>query len=319
MDLINLNSRQKDEVVEGIVLVKTAQVRTSSNGSNFLDITVMDLGGEMNAKSWNWGESPAPQPNSAIRIKGLVHEFMGKLQLRIDRLRPATEEEVDWALLVPSAPEPPEKMYDELMEAASSIQDENLRTLAQYLLEERKESLLVWPAAVSYHHAVRGGLLQHTLTMLKAAKALFQVYTDLNEDLVLCGVIAHDLCKIDEINASELGIAAEYTPEGMLLGHLVLGVARIGRIGEALSLNKETVLLVQHMVLSHHETPEYGSPRPPMFPEAELLHHLDVLDARMYEMRYALQTTPEGSFSERIRSLENRKLYKTKTGNAQQE
>lgn len=163
--------------------------------------------------------------------------------------------------------------------------------MAQTLLEENREQLLIWPAAVSYHHAERAGLLHHTVTMLRAAKALLPIYPYVDRELVLCGVIAHDLCKIQEINAGPMGIATEYTPAGMLLGHLVLGVSNIARLAASLGLDEETSLLLQHMVLSHHDTPEYGSPRPPMFPEAEFLHHLDVLDARMVEMETALRST----------------------------
>lgn len=310
MDRVNLGFRRKDESVTGLVLVKSAQVKVSSNGSAYLDLTVMDSTGEMNAKIWNWGDAQAPATDSPLYIRGLVHEFMGKLQLRIDKMRDATEEEIDWSILVPCAPEPAAAMFNELYQAASGLGNKDLSALCCHMLERDKEKLLLWPAAVSYHHAERAGLLYHTVTMLRAAKALLPIYPNLNGDLVLCGVILHDLCKMDELNASALGLAADYTPKGMLLGHLVLGVAKLETAGRQLGTPPETLLLVQHMILSHHETPEFGSPRPPMFPEAELLHHLDVLDARMYEMRHALDSTPDGCFSERVRSLENRKLYK---------
>lgn len=162
---------------------------------------------------------------------------------------------------------------------------------------------------MSFHHAERSGLLHHTTTMLRAAQALLPIYPYLNRSLLLCGVIAHDLCKIDELSAGELGIASEYTKEGNLLGHIVQGVAHVREVGAQLGLSQEVLLLVEHMILSHHEIPEYGSPKPPLFPEAQMLHLLDMMDARMFAMHEALLITPKGAFSDRVRALEGRKLY----------
>ena len=145
--------------------------------------------------------------------------------------------------------------------------------------------------------------------MLRAAQALLPIYPYLNRSLLLCGVIAHDLCKIDELSAGELGIASEYTKEGNLLGHIVQGVAHVREVGAQLGLSQEVLLLVEHMILSHHEIPEYGSPKPPLFPEAQMLHLLDMMDARMFAMHEALLITPKGAFSDRVRALEGRKLY----------
>lgn len=310
MDSINIAYRQKDDTVEGIVLVKTAQVRISSNGSRYIDATIMDNTGEINAKGWNWGDQLCPDANSAVYIKGLVTEFNGKLQLRLDKLRLATDDEVEWEKLIPCAPENSEKMYKELTAAAEGLKNTQLKGLCTYILLQNRDKLLLWPAAVSYHHAERGGLMHHTLTMLRAAKALLPIYPQLNADLVISGVILHDMCKIDEIDANELGLASEYTVRGTLLGHIALGMATIERVGREMGMDEMLLSMVEHLVLSHHDTAEYGSPRSPMTPEAEMLHFLDILDARMFEMDYALAATPEGQFSERVRALENRRIFK---------
>lgn len=151
--------------------------------------------------------------------------------------------------------------------------------------------------------------MHHTSTMLRTAQALCEIYPQLDGDLLAAGVILHDLCKLEELSADEMGVVSEYTVEGQLLGHLVQGVSALGRAAEKLGTRKELVLMLQHMILSHHDLPEYGSPRRPMFPEAEVLHIIDLLDARMFEMDYALKNTAPGGFTERIWSLE-RKLYK---------
>ena len=310
MEKINLAYRRPGDAIDGILLIRTVDVRKSSNGGLYLDLTVMDATGEMNAKAWNWQENMAVPPvNAPVRIKAAVTEFNGKLQMRIDRMRVARPEEVCWEDLVPTAPRPPQEMYDELIACAQSLSRPEFSRLATALLVEKKTQLLYWPAAVSFHHAERSGLLHHTTTMLRAAEALLPIYPYLDRSLLLCGLIAHDLCKIDELGAGELGIATEYTREGNLLGHIVQGVSHIAQIGEQLDLSKETILLIQHMILSHHETPEYGSPKPPLFPEAQMLHLLDMMDARMFAMHEALLTTPRGAFSDRVRALDGRKLY----------
>ena len=124
-------------------------------------------------------------------------------------------------------------------------------------------------------------------------------------------MILHDLCKITEMEADQIGVVSDYTAQGMLIGHLVQGVAELDRCGRALKVRPELLMMLEHMILSHHDLPEYGSPKPPMFPEAEVLHVLDLLDARMFEMQRELKNAPPGGFTERMWSLD-RKLYRRK-------
>ena len=176
MQKINLAYRRKDDAIDGVLLVKTVDVRKSSNGGLYLDMTVMDATGEMNAKCWNWQENAAvPAVNAPVRVKALITEFNGKLQMRVDRIRAAREEEIEWSDLVPTAPRAPQEMYDELVACARSLGNPELSRLAVALLVEKKEQLLYWPAAVSFHHAERSGLLHHTTTMLRAAQALLPI------------------------------------------------------------------------------------------------------------------------------------------------
>jgi 3'-5' exoribonuclease len=200
-------------------------------------------------------------------------------------------------------------MREELFERVRAIRDEKLRQLVLLRLEDAGDRLDYYPAAQRLHHAERSGLLHHTSTMLKGAAALCELYPALDGDLLAAGVILHDLCKITEMNANEVGLASEYTLEGQLVGHLVQGVAEINRLGREIGMDEELRIMLEHMILSHHDMPEYGSPKRPMFPEAEVLHTLDMLDARMYEMQRALEAVQPGSFTERIWSLE-RKLYR---------
>ncbi len=299
----------KNQMFEGFLLVKTGEQRTSSNGSKFLDMTLSDLSGEVNAKMWD-GNTPAPAAGSVVKVRAMMMEYNGRPQLRVDKLRLAEEkDQVDMSQLVPCAPYPPEEMLALINDRIARMEDEELRAVVTRRLEQAGDALMYFPAAQKLHHAEKGGLLHHTSTMLRLAEAICDIYPSLDADLLAAGVILHDLCKMSEMRADATGVVTDYTAEGLLLGHLVQGVSEIQRVCDEVGARPELKLMLSHMILSHHDLPEYGSPKPPMFPEAEILHEIDLMDARMYEMNYALSGVRPGTFTERIWSLD-RRLYR---------
>lgn len=299
----------KGQMFDGFLLTRTATQRTSSNGSKFLDMTLCDISGEVNAKMWD-GYTPAPAVADVLRVRGMMTEYNGKPQLRVDKMRVATEaDDFDMSALAPCAPKPASEMLDAILNRVNAIKDAEMRELVLTRLAECGEKLKFYPAASKLHHAERSGLLHHTSTMLEMAGHVCSVYPTLDGDLLAAGVVLHDLCKISEMTSDEIGMVSDYTAEGQLIGHLVQGVSEIARVGRDLGVNRETLMLLEHMILAHHDLPEYGSPKPPMFPEAEVLHVLDLMDARIFEMNRALATIRPGSFTERIWSLD-RKLYR---------
>ncbi len=298
----------KDIRFEGYVLVRMSEQRTGNNGGKYLDLTLADCTGELNGKLWD-GNTDPPPAGSVIKVRGMTQEYNGRLQLRIEKLRALDEtDKVDMNLLTPSAPESPDAMLTELNASVTAIQSAPLRAIVQGMLALYADKFPYFPAAQRIHHAERSGLLHHTLGMIRLAKAILPFYPQLNADLLISGVVIHDLSKMEELDSDELGVVKDYTTEGLLLGHISIGVARIGEIAKALEISSEPMLLLQHMMLSHHGEDMYGSPRKPMFPEAEVLHWLDILDARMNEMEMALSKVPPGVFSEKVWSLE-RRLY----------
>ena len=304
-----LASMIKGQVFDGFLLVRAAAQRTSSNGGKYLDMTLCDVSGEVNAKMWD-GQTPPPPVAQAIRLRGMMLEYNGRPQLRVDKLRAVTEaDDCDMSALAPCAPQPAGEMLDYILNRVDAFQDHEMKALVLMRLEECGDKLNYYPAASKLHHAEKSGLLHHTSTMLRAAAAICEIYPTLDADLLAAGVILHDLCKITEMDADEIGAVSDYTAEGMLIGHLVQGVAELARCGRELKVRPELLMMLEHMVLSHHDLPEYGSPKPPMFPEAEVLHVLDLLDARIFEMNRALQGALPGGFTERIWSLD-RKLYR---------
>lgn len=313
-----LGSMIKGQVFDGYLLVRQAQQRTSSNGSKYLDMTLCDISGEVNAKMWD-GLTPPPDAAQVIRLRGMMQEYNGRPQLRVDKLRAVTEQDdVDMSALAPCAPQPASEMLDEILNRVDAFSDYEMKSLVLMRLEECGDKLSYYPAASKLHHAERGGLLHHTSTMLRAAAAICEIYPTLDADLLAAGVILHDLCKITEMESDEIGVVSDYTAQGMLIGHLVQGVAELDRCGRKLKVRPELLMMLEHMILSHHDLPEYGSPKPPMFPEAEVLHVLDLLDARMFEMNRELKNAPPGGFTERIWSLD-RKLYRRQQGPVKRE
>jgi len=305
-------SLSRDTKFEGFLLVRSAEQRTSSNGGKYLDLTLCDTSGDINCKMWD-GTVPPPKQGSVIKVRGTVQEYNGRLQMRIERMRtPAPEDDVDPSQLMPCAPERPESMLKEIHATIDRMKTPELQGILRELLKMAGDKLSYYPAAQRVHHAERSGLLHHTLSILRAAEKLLPLYPFLDGDLLRAGAIAHDLSKTAEFLSDEAGNVSDYSAEGQLLGHLVHGVAQVQEAARRAGVSGEYVLLLAHMVISHHGMAEHGSPRPPMFPEAEMLHMLDDMDAKMNEMEGVMRRTPVGAFSEKIWSLD-RRLYHPRT------
>jgi len=305
--------REAYGTTEGFCLVKSAAVRTDVKGTEYLDMVLADSEGECVAKLWNYsrithGEYDA---NDIIKVRGSVQVWKDTEQFKIDRIRKANDgDDVDMSGIIPTAPYDPQAMYDELYNTAANFADEDLKRIVQYLLRENREELLIFPAGVKLHHATRGGLLHHTVSVLHLAQRIAELYPNLHKDLLFAGAILHDIGKIKELDAGALGIAGAYTNEGQLLGHINVGMAMIAAAAEITMIAPKTAMLLEHMILSHHGKPEFGSPRLPMIPEAEVLSICDLLDSKMYEMDAALDGVSKDGFSERQWALDNRQLFK---------
>ncbi len=317
MKEIYIKDLRKDQEVTEFFMVKSAAVKTGSNGKQYLDITLGDKTGELTGKKWDVsdGEYPALvdiKEKDIVKIKGVITEWAGQLQFRVQRIRKANENDGQQiGDFVKAAPEDPQEMYDFIFDTAQNLTDRDLRELCVRLLTENKDRLLYYPAASKNHHAQLGGLLYHTKRMLMTGMRVCEVYTNLNRDLVLTGVILHDMEKLNEIDADIDGIASGYSFEGQMLGHLIQGVKLVDRMALEMGMDREKAIMLEHMILSHHYEPEFGSPKKPLFPEAEVLHYLDILDARMFDMQAALEATEPGAFSDRVWTLDNRRLYKS--------
>ena len=202
-----------------------------------------------------------------------------------------------------------EEMFAELISIAGGFKDNELNSIVSAILQDNRMELLYWPAAFKLHHAVRGGLLLHTLSMVRLAQAVCKIYTFVDEELLISGAILHDIAKLKEFDVADSGIATGYTVSGNLLGHLAMGAAVIDKYAEKLGISRQTAVLLEHMCLSHHGEPEFGAAVRPMFIEAELLSEIDLMDSRIYEMKEALAAVPPEDFSSRIWAMDNRRIF----------
>lgn len=305
------------EVVQDFFMVKSAAIRIGSNRKEYFDIMLGDKTGEISGKKWDVaGESEELSQINAgdlVKIRANVVEWNGSKQLRITKIRLSMpNDNLIIGDYISAAPEDPKEMYDYIYERARNIEDQQLKDLCTGILEEERDRLLYYPAATKNHHAQLGGLLYHMKRMLMNGDGICQVYDILDSDLVATGVILHDMQKLNEIVSNELGMASEYSFEGNMLGHLVMGVRELDKRMSDMGFSREKAVMIEHMILSHHYEPEFGSPKRPMFPEAEVLHFLDIMDARLFDMEDALRTTEPGEFSDRVWTLENRRIYKKK-------
>ncbi len=298
--------------VEGFCLIKTCDIKTSSKGDTYLDLTLGDNTGEINGKLWRYtaAEHGEYGAQDIVKVRGTISPYNGVDQLRIERIRPLLpSDEINMDDLVKTASYSAQDMYGELVSTAEGFADGELKTLVTAILADKRNPLLYWPAAFKLHHAVRGGLLMHTLSIVRLAEGVCKIYPFVDRDLLMAGAILHDIAKLDEFVVGETGIASGYSVEGNLLGHLAMGATTVDKYAERLGVSRRTATLIEHMLLSHHGEPEFGAAVRPMFIEAELLSELDLLDSRIYEMREAVLKAEPEDFSQRVWALDNRKLF----------
>ncbi len=303
---------EKPGMVEGFGLVKSCDKKSAKNGTFYLDILLGDNEGEVYAKMWDYREDVIPMPvvNSVIKFRGSIQQYNGNDQLIIQRIRPTdVNDNINMADFVKSADFDGGDMLDVIVRLVADFKDEEIKNVVLAMLSDNKEQLLTFPAAEKLHHAMTGGLLYHTLSIVRLAECVCSIYPSIDRELLLAGAILHDIAKLREYSLSPAGVVDGHTLEGMLLGHLVMGAEDVGRKCDELGVTPEKKYLLQHMLISHHGKLEFGAAVRPAFIEAEILSQLDLLDANIYEMADAVKDVKNGEFTGRLWMLDNRKLY----------
>ncbi len=207
------------------------------------------------------------------------------------------------------APMPLKDIKKEIESYLSKIDNKVLKAVTSEIYSKFEKSFYLHPAATKFHHAYVGGLSYHTLTMLKMVDPMIMIYPYLNKDLLYSATILHDVCKINEMT----GVDGEYTVEGQLLGHLVMGSIEIDKAAVKLGFSEtEEVLLLKHLIVSHHGQFNFGSPKKPQTGEALLLWFIDTIDSKFTELGEALKTVKPGEFTQAVGVLDKMRFYKPK-------
>lgn len=300
---------QPGDHIEGFYVLRTAQGKVTANGKAYLNASLSDRSGAIEAKCWDYtGPIGQPDEGKVLKIRGTVSEYRGALQLTIERLRLAEEaDRYDRSRLVPIAPIDSDAAFAEVEHIVESIEDEDYRSVCCEMLKRKGVALRTIPAAKSVHHGFLGGLLMHTCNMLRIADFLSGLYArTVDRSLLIAGTLLHDFSKAEEFNFSALGLVTDYSLKGQLLGHLVLGAREVALLCDELGVPEEKSVLLQHMLLSHHGQPEFGAAVLPQCAESELLYLIDSVDSRMEIYQEALDETPAGTFSKKIFALDKR-------------
>lgn len=295
---------------DGFVILKKCDAKTAKNGSTYLDLILADKDGELPAKVWDYSGQEPYKADMVVKVRGCVEQYNGRDQFRISHIRPVTpEDEYNLSDLVPASEIGGARLFDMIMNRVNNFDDADFKNIVSAILTDKKDALIKFPAALRLHHAMVSGLLLHTMSILRMAEEICRIYPNINRELLLSGVILHDVAKTWELEANDVGLATGYTVPGELIGHLVKGAMDIEETAKKLGASNEKALLLEHMILSHHGQPEFGSPVRPMFLEAHILSSLDNLDASIFEINYATNKVDSGTFTERQWALDNRKLY----------
>lgn len=298
------------EQVELFLLIKNATKGIASNGKPFLTLIFQDKSGDIEAKLWDASNEDEKNyvAQNIVKVMGDIQNYRGRSQLKIRQIRPSSQSDhVKIADFIETAPVSREEMTSKLTQYIFEMKNPNIQRITRHLIKKYQNDFLEYPAATKNHHEFISGLAFHVISMLDLAKAISSLYPSLDKDLLYAGVILHDLGKVVELSGP---ISTVYTVEGNLLGHITIMVNEIGKAADELNITGEEVMILQHLVLSHHGKAEWGSPKPPLIKEAEILHYIDNIDAKMNMLDRALERVKPGEFSDRIFALDNRSFYK---------
>lgn len=274
--------RERDWVDE-LFLVRDKIMAMAKNGKPYMTLKLVDRSGEIEARVWDRVDEFSERfgKDDFLRVQGKASVYLGKMQLVIQELTPVPEHEVDLSDFLPVSKRSREDMLNELRGRIASLQDQNLRALLEAFFNDQAllNRYAAAPAAKSMHHVYIGGLLEHSLAVASLVDDICKRYPSLNRDLLLAGALLHDIGKVGELSYLR---TFDYTDEGKLIGHIVLGVELVeDKIRTLVDFPRRTAILLKHMLLSHHGQYEYGSPKRPKTLEAVVLNFLDDLDSKI--------------------------------------
>jgi 3'-5' exoribonuclease len=307
---------EPNQIITSVFLVQSKDIRQKKSGDPYLSMIIGDRTGEVEAKMWDNASEVMHtfERDDFVRVKGLFQIFQNRPQVTVHKLMRVDEGEVDFADFFPASKRNAEEMWTELMGVIAGLSNPHLKALLDAIFadEHIARRYKIAPAAKSVHHAFLSGLIEHVLSMCGLAALTAAHYPDVDRDLLLAGVILHDIGKIEELTYDR---GFGYSTDGQLLGHITLGIRMMeDKLRQFPEFPPKLRSLLEHMILSHHGELEFGSPKEPLFIEALLLHHLDNLDSKVECMRSTVEKDRhvEGCWTSYNTALERAVLKKLK-------
>ncbi|MHA1569048.1 MAG: 3'-5' exoribonuclease YhaM family protein [Alphaproteobacteria bacterium] len=306
MEHVWISDIQDGQLVDSIYFLRRKSLGKTKAGKAYLTLVLVDRTGDLEGKVWENAEQfdGSIAPGDYVFVQSRAGLYREQVQLTVSYLERVDPITVDVSQFLPACPRDVEEYWQTVTELVASIGDKGLRALCQAVLQDEEigQGLRAAPAATGVHQAYIGGLLEHNCSMMLLAEKVCEHFPMLNRDLLLAGVLFHDLGKIREMSYSQ---ALDYTDEGRLVGHHVFGVQYLDRLAEKVKdLAPETATMLRHLIISHHGRPEFGSAKVPMFAEAAVLHYLDNLDAKVFGFLTAEAETAQGNWSDKRWFLE---------------
>jgi 3'-5' exoribonuclease len=307
---------QPNQVAKSVFLVQSKEVRQDKGGKSYLSLLLGDRTGMLEARMWDGVAEVADtfDRNDFVEVKGLVQVYRNRPQMQVHTLRRLDDAGVLIGDFIPHTAQDVGVMWTELRSAVTAMANPQLRALLEAFLDDPEIAprYRTAPAAKTIHHAVLGGLLEHVLSLVRLGRAVASNYPFVDPDLLLAGIVLHDLGKIYELDYRR---GFSYTTPGKLLGHMAIVLSLLQtKVLTVPDFPPKLKMLVEHMILSHHGHHEFGAPTLPAFPEALLLHYLDDMDSKMESMRASLANDPfvEGEWTGMNPALDRQVLKKDK-------
>ncbi len=307
-----INEIKAGEKVDEVFVLSEKNLARKKDGGSYLNIVVSDKTGQLKGVVWEEVDQIHNQAavGDFVQVRGNVGEYKGDVQLIVRSMAAVPADMVDPEDFMPKSPRDPQEMFDRLIALTATIQTSYLNQLLTSFWKDEGfvQKFKKAPAAKRMHHAYLGGLLEHTLSLALLADRVSEHYRGINRDLLLTGAVLHDIGKIEEF---EYEHRIDYSDEGRLLNHIVIGLEIVGKkIAAIEGFPQKAALLVRHMIVSHHGARELGSPEPPMTLEAVLLNYLDEIDSKIHGIREFMDSQDaEGDWTGYHRLLE-RFFYK---------
>lgn len=325
---MNVATLNAGDHILGQFLLADVKKGVKDGGANYWTLVLQDNSGTIEAKKWDYlpEDEELLAKGTVVQLEGEVLKYRNALQVKVRFVERVDQDGIDWSRFISCAPMAVEAMKEKLELCLNSIADKDIATLARAFIKEFLDDLSTYPAAVRNHHDYLGGLLFHSLTMVDMAVNLCRVYPETNRDLVLAGTLVHDIGKTIELSGVR---GTAYTLEGKLLGHISIGHAELRRKAKELGYfaidelpeeerplhpdlahRKEVAVLLEHIVLSHHTKPEFGSPVMPATREAFVVAMIDDLDAKMNILDKAYRGVEPGGLTAKLFNMDDRYFYK---------